>query len=54
MSMTKESKGRGRLMRAVRKAAELAEARAKLGFQPRVKLYDGLVQEWDWMRSLPE
>jgi nucleoside-diphosphate-sugar epimerase len=35
-------------------AAELAEARAKLGFQPRVKLYDGLVQEWDWMRSLGE
>jgi UDP-glucose 4-epimerase len=35
-------------------AAEIAEARAKLGFQPRVKLYDGLVQEWDWVRKLPD
>ena len=31
-----------------------AEARAKLGFQPRVKLYDGLVQEWEWMKSVGE
>jgi nucleoside-diphosphate-sugar epimerase len=35
-------------------AAEIAAAREKLGFQPRVKLYDGLVQEWDWVRSLSE
>jgi UDP-glucose 4-epimerase len=35
-------------------AAELAEARVKLGFQPRVKLYDGLVQEWEWMKSVGE
>ena len=35
-------------------AAEIAEARTKLGFDPRVKLYDGLVQEWDWIRQLSE
>jgi UDP-glucose 4-epimerase len=34
-------------------AAEITQAEAKLGFRPRVKLYDGLVQEWDWLRSLP-
>ncbi|MGH7770476.1 MAG: NAD-dependent epimerase/dehydratase family protein [Candidatus Binatia bacterium] len=35
-------------------AAEITQAEAKLGFRPQVKLYDGLVQEWDWLRSLPE
>ena len=31
--------------------AEIARARDKLGFQPRVKLLDGLIQEWDWIRQ---
>lgn len=35
-------------------AADTSQAEAKLGFRPQVKLYDGLVQEWDWVRSLPE
>jgi nucleoside-diphosphate-sugar epimerase len=35
-------------------AAEITQAEAKLGFRPQVKLYDGLVQEWDWLRSLPD
>jgi nucleoside-diphosphate-sugar epimerase len=35
-------------------AAEIAEARAKLGFQPQVELFDGLVQEWNWIRQLGE
>ena len=32
--------------------AEIARARKKLGFQPRVKLFDGLVQEWDWIKQV--
>jgi UDP-glucose 4-epimerase len=35
-------------------AAETTQAEAKLGFKPRVKLYDGLVREWDWLRNLPD
>ena len=31
--------------------AEIGRAREKLGFQPRVHLSDGLVQEWDWIRQ---
>ena len=33
-------------------AAALDEARTKLGFNPRVKLYDGLAQEWEWMQKI--
>ena len=33
-------------------AAALDEARSKLGFNPRVKLYDGLAQEWEWMQKI--
>jgi len=35
-------------------AAETTQAEAKLGFKPRVKLYDGLVQEWEWIQNLPD
>jgi nucleoside-diphosphate-sugar epimerase len=35
-------------------AAEIVQARAKLAFNPRVKLFDGLVQEWDWIRQIAE
>jgi nucleoside-diphosphate-sugar epimerase len=35
-------------------AAELRHARDKLGFQPRVKLVDGLAAEWEWIRGLRE
>lgn len=35
-------------------AAELNRAREKLAFDPKVKLYDGLAQEWEWMRKLGE
>jgi UDP-glucose 4-epimerase len=35
-------------------AAEIAASRAKLAFNPRVKLFDGLVQEWDWIRQIAE
>jgi UDP-glucose 4-epimerase len=34
--------------------AEMSRARAKLGFKPRVSLFDGLVQEWDWIRKIGE
>ena len=34
--------------------AEIGQAREKLGFQPRVHLFDGLVQEWDWIRQMGE
>jgi len=30
-------------------AAELAQARAHLGFRPRVGLLEGLTQEWEWL-----
>ncbi|HEY1372590.1 MAG TPA: NAD-dependent epimerase/dehydratase family protein [Candidatus Binatia bacterium] len=33
-------------------SAALDEARNKLGFKPRVKLYDGLAQEWAWMQQI--
>lgn len=33
-------------------AAELGEARQKLGFEPRVKLYDGLAREWEWIQKV--
>src|SRR5262249_39900369 len=32
--------------------AALDEARTKLGFTPRVKLYDALAQEWEWMQNI--
>jgi UDP-glucose 4-epimerase len=35
-------------------AAETTAAEAKLGFRPRVKLYDGLAREWDWLRNFPD
>jgi UDP-glucose 4-epimerase len=35
-------------------AAELKLAREKLGFDPKVKLYDGLAREWEWMQKLGE
>ena len=34
--------------------AEIGRARETIGFQPRVGLFDGLVQEWDWMRQRGE
>jgi UDP-glucose 4-epimerase len=33
-------------------AAELKLAREKLGFLPKVKLYDGLTQEWEWIQKI--
>ncbi len=33
-------------------AAELGEARRKLGFEPRVQLYDGLAREWEWIQQV--
>ena len=33
-------------------AAELGEARRKLGFEPRVALNDGLAREWEWIRQV--
>jgi nucleoside-diphosphate-sugar epimerase len=35
-------------------AAEIREARDKLGFEPRVKLLDGLTEQWEWVRGLRE
>jgi UDP-glucose 4-epimerase len=35
-------------------AAEIRQARDKLGFQPRVKLVDGLTAEWQWVRGQSE
>ena len=32
--------------------AQITRAREKLGFTPRVKLFDGLAQEWDWIRKI--
>lgn len=34
--------------------AEISRARERLGFQPRVGLYDGLAQEWEWIRLASE
>jgi nucleoside-diphosphate-sugar epimerase len=35
-------------------AAALGAAREKLGFEPRVGLFDGLTAEWEWIRGLAE
>lgn len=32
--------------------AEIGRAREKLGFAPRVSLFDGLAQEWEWIREI--
>ena len=32
--------------------AQIAKAREKLGFAPRVTLAEGLAQEWEWIRDL--
>ena len=32
--------------------AQISRAREKLGFAPRVKLFEGLPQEWDWIRKI--
>ena len=32
--------------------AEIARARDRLGYSPRVALKDGLAQEWDWIRKI--
>ena len=34
--------------------AEIGRARDKLGFQPQVRLFDGLAQEWNWIRQMIE
>lgn len=34
--------------------AEIARAREKLGFFPRVTLKDGLAQEWEWIKEISE
>jgi nucleoside-diphosphate-sugar epimerase len=35
-------------------AAELNQAREKLSFDPKIKLYDGLAREWEWMEQIGE
>jgi nucleoside-diphosphate-sugar epimerase len=32
-------------------SARIDEAKSKLAYEPRVRLYEGLAQEWDWIRS---
>ncbi len=34
--------------------ADNSHAREKLGFAPRVSLFDGLAQEWEWIRKISE